>query len=162
MQGDPDGLCGIYALLNFLRARAITANDEAIFHELLISAEKLGLLTAYRLYDGFDEHVLLQIFQTTADRNRWPFRAILLGAFGHGTFSDKLKVVLDAEGEIVTSVNASGHWVLTYGASKSGFLIDDPDRTVVPKRRAISKRGHKIPSDQGVVLLQVSKSGAAI
>jgi hypothetical protein len=59
--------------------------------------------------------------------------------------------VTEQGGEVVASVDAGKHWVLIYKANRGSFLVDDPDPTC--RRRAISKKGHRIPVGDGIVLL---------
>jgi hypothetical protein len=167
-QGGPDGLCGIYSLINFMRswefARELTENHRESFRYLLRSAERLNLLTADRLHAGFEWHELCEIFNLTAHSLQEPFKAVAISALRRrlATKTNRkiLEHIFNEEGEAVVSVDQHEHWVLAYGFSSSGKIsVFDSD--------ASSRRGELETSKLsrpfiGVALLPIGSNLAEI
>jgi hypothetical protein len=129
-QGDPDGLCGIYCLINFMRdwkfERDLSDNHRESFRYLLRSAERLKLLTADRLHDGFEWHELCEIFNLTTKSLHEPYQSIPIVAlqrrFPRWTNRDLLCAVFEDSGEAVVSVDRHKHWVLAFRFISSDTL----------------------------------------
>jgi len=142
-QGDPDGLCGIYCLINHMRDWGLEEEDkngeikktngQEALRYLLQAASTLGFLDSRRLVDGFEDFEIIQIFNRVAEWRRLDVRAVHLEEVGRKIGSDDLletcKWVFDqGQGEVVLCENGGGHWVLAIASERSGFKVLDSDR----------------------------------
>ncbi|MBX9732060.1 MAG: hypothetical protein K2X59_12090 [Sphingomonas sp.] len=132
IQGNADGLCGPYAIMNFLvwkdeipadKAAGTSAYQEA-FRYVMEAAERAGLLSAHKLYSGFEWPDLIVVFNEYAERNYFDYVAVPLIKL-HSRIA-KLSneslwgAIVDAEGAAVASVQKGGHWVLIYKRDGAG------------------------------------------
>lgn len=135
-QGGPDGLCGLYSLLNFIHAHAEFGedeqddNDREAFRYLLESTEQLGLLTAHHLHDGFEWHMLRVIFNHACDSIRLPYIAVPLVAVSeyakNTDIFEIVKLVASHGGEVVAHLGKTDdHWILVHGVNRGRLCADD-------------------------------------
>tara|TARA_R110001606_G_scaffold48184_1_gene122492 strand:+ start:1152 stop:1679 length:528 start_codon:yes stop_codon:yes gene_type:complete len=137
-QGQPDGLCGLYALINFLHTwpdlgTTVSERQQEAFRYLFEAAEELNLLNAHYLHSGFEQHYLHAIFNRTAENIRLPFRALFLDEFkeGLGSIDDRelLSEVCQNGGCAVIPVGSDQHWVLAHKVKSRKICVDDSART---------------------------------
>ena len=136
-QGDADGLCGIYCLINAMRDWNLESKvrdaDREAFRYLMRSGERLNLLTPDRLHDGFEWHELTEIFNLTAKTLREPFKAVPFVDITKQTnlvlSEEFLPIVFEQKGKAVISIDRGEHWVLATGMQgKKSVAVIDPSR----------------------------------
>jgi hypothetical protein len=138
-QGGPDGLCGIYSLLNFIHSlpqfsasnlELQDEQDQEIFRYLLEAAHELDLLLPARLSYGFEQHHLRAIFNHTCDNLDLDYSAISLKAYAKGRSETEItsvikSVVEDLGSAAVVHLNKCNHWVLAYDYKNGNVHLDD-------------------------------------
>ena len=136
-QSNIDGMCGLYCLVNAIKSDPLMMgkleNDRArdALRYVLESAERLGLLTSYRMWSGYHWHELIEIFNHFSDRVRFPFRAISFEEMNEiGRWSSGVAMIshiVDIDGSAIISVDRGNHWVLVKGRQGDGeFSVVDP------------------------------------
>jgi hypothetical protein len=162
-QGDADGLCGIYCLINFMRSWRLGADirksDRESFKYLMRSAEQLSVLTPDRLHDGFEWHELTDIFNKTAQTLREPYKAIpfvhVKAQIRDRSIAGILAAIMEQKGQAVLSVDKGEHWVLATEFKSKKVKIVDPSRRTSRQSIALSS----IDSDHaGLALLPTGSS----
>lgn len=137
-QGNVDGLCGLYALVNFISNKVQLADDDyttgrEAFRYLVESAEALGHLTAHRMHDGFEWPLLKEIFNHWAERYEQPYQAYSLSRVTslerNPSSNSVIQTIVNADGGVVLSVKRGRHWVLVMtGRRDDGrFEVIDAD-----------------------------------
>jgi hypothetical protein len=137
-QGEPDGLCGIYSLLNFIHAlpeycaktrKEQNEEDQEILRYLLEASHELGLMLPQMLSHGFEQYHLRAIFNRTCENLDINFRAKSLSSYAS---ENKCKNVLKAIGRVVgekgaavVHLNEHDHWVLAYDINGVVVTLDD-------------------------------------
>ncbi len=138
-QGDADGLCGIYCLINFMHIwNSPRVLDRESFKYLMRSAEQLSLLTPDRLHGGFEWQELVSLFNHTAKALRKPFKAIPFADMESQVVTQNLRGILSAtfgelNGAAVIHVSSKsdedGHWLLAAAfKGKKTIVVIDPSR----------------------------------
>ena len=163
-QGGPDGLCGIYCLINFMRdwelERDLEDNHREAFRYLLRSAERLRLLTADRLHDGFEFFELCEIFDLTANSLREDYRSVpirtLQQRLPNRTNRELLCMIFEEGGEAIVSVDRHKHWILAYRfMSTEKLSVFDSDASSRRSSIQVSELGRPF---QGLALLPKASS----
>lgn len=186
-QGGPDGLCGIYMLLNFLEANRVAIkaksywevdenekystedkdNKERIFCELMHSAEETGNLCAETICNGFAPQRLKSIYENMLWKNK-------LSGECHIEEDDEIsKNIFDISGKYFNKQSSIGkgigvllanqsHWVLIARANEHGLLIydsSDENRSYILTRQEDARRARKKCNlDPGTLMLLSVKS----
>ena len=182
-QGDGDGLCGIYALINFLRNEDFlkekdqSSTDRECFNFLMEAAESLGYLTAHNLFGGFVWPKLERAFNLACETWRAPFLALPLSVVAENLKTDRIEDVAAAcvkeGGAIVAHMDKQDHWILVYDCDEISVWVDDSsvadeeknDPANWPNRKIDKnelRRGFGIKTNSGVVLLPTTSKLARL
>lgn len=146
-QGGPDGLCGLYALLNFLRnhPRFRGDKDQDILRYLLESARHLNLLNPVNISHGFEAHQIRSIMADICTEFDLKYKFEVLWpdtrSLNVQEFYQKLADLTKCGGAAVVSVDAGEHWVLAHRVARNVLICDDSAKSDGPAKIAIHKNG---------------------
>ncbi|WP_156340309.1 hypothetical protein [Sphingomonas sp. Leaf17] len=163
-QGGPDGLCGVYSLINFFRNRSEFSSDRETFRYVFEAIEQLQLLSALHMWDGFEWPKLRAIFDKVS--NDWcmgyvavPLFAVCQEIGTEDIFSVTEAVVADG-GEVVWPFEKNGdHWVLVYKVADGEIFMDDSEISEVERTKSHSftkaalSRKHGLNATIGLALV---------
>ncbi|MEI6417725.1 MAG: hypothetical protein WCO82_01515 [Sphingomonadales bacterium] len=130
-QGRADGLCGVYAILNFLRGAhgwgaSPKPNDDLWY--LLNACQSLGWLDAYHITNGYHDWQLKAILDTQFDNFRMDYKSYfvsdLIKSGVTGSFTNLLDRVTKNKGAVIAHHDAQDHWVLIKKVSKDLRVFD--------------------------------------
>ena len=160
-QGQLDGFCGVYSLLNFFcRHRNCEPESEdgkKIFRRLLVLLDRQGKLTVERICTGFREGQLQKAFNVLAGELHVPYKAWRLASVaGKRNVQDILELIagLHVGEAAMVHMDECDHWVLAHSGSAKEFWIDDSSEEVKPCRaRAPMIRERAMALDTGLVFL---------
>ena len=165
-QGQLDGLCGIYALTNFLRDLRIgnrffssghrgKRSDDA-FWMLLDAAYRLNMLTPDNLIEGLAAHQLAKIWNTLALEADLQVEAVLfsrLKRLGRGvTVSLIAECVHEENGPNALVILHREHWLLSASRGESGY-VNVLDSAAANPRKRLSRAELDDSSIDGFALL---------
>jgi hypothetical protein len=158
-QGGPDGLCGIYCLINHMRAWELgddnRTNDQEALRYLLQAAQSLGFLDPHRLVNGYEVFEILLIFNRVAEWLRRDVRAVHLDQIGKKIGSGKLRKVCEwvftVGGEVIVSEKDGGHWLLAISSNMAELKVMDSD----PSNASVSRKYSEILQElHGLALIR--------
>lgn len=130
-QGQMDGLCGLYAIMNFCLEKSLF--DKSHFGKgikkeaewyVFEAVEMEGLLNTYYLYYGFEVQHIFSIFRRLCENLRIPYRPVYLDTLGSDPEQAVTKV-LHAGGAVVGGFDGNRHWVLVHSKSDRKYLVHD-------------------------------------
>ncbi|ABW68509.1 hypothetical protein [Desulfosudis oleivorans] len=148
-QGDLDGLCGIYSIVNSVRyiKKLNTEESEELFYKCLRLAEKKRKLSTI-VKEGSSLPVLINIFNEIVDiqygiKSTRPFhkrKDVSLGCYW-----DYVVTFLEVPGRAVLAgidcENAEGHWsVVVKATPKTFYLMDSYYEKLWHRRKMSTKR----------------------
>ncbi|MDK2766878.1 MAG: hypothetical protein KYX69_04070 [Sphingomonas sp.] len=164
-QGHADGLCGIYAILNFLCDCAEWKSekpDDALRY-VLDAVHSFGWLTPYTLTAGFEAYQLRAILDRLFDNYRMGFRAVPLQDVvrGHPKLAayELLKALLDKDCAVICG-HDSAHWLLLK-TTKAGHAVWDSSNPEKPSKK-FDGRLAAFSLESGVVMVPTSAPVAEI
>lgn len=145
IQGNADGLCGLYCIINFLKQFKLGEDSKAAkmpmvrrhhresFRYVMRAAESLGFLTADRLYDGFEAPELRLILDRTMELIDEEYHAETLDRLNRQleieNYDALLTEVLEKGGVAIISVENEGHWILAISRrGKKTLNVIDPSK----------------------------------
>ena len=143
-QGHGDGFCGIYSLAHSLSGYEKFNDDSrgsvrGAFRRLVIAADRLNLLDAYHVIDGFEDFELVEILNLMAKNYRVHVKAVTIDDLGlTGANIQVVRTIVNAGGQVVVSVENGGHWVLAHKVHNDGSLsVKDswPDSSLTSLQR---------------------------
>jgi hypothetical protein len=157
-QGHGDGFCGMYSLAHALGGYAKFNDDDwgsvrGAFRRLVIAADRLKLLDAYHVIDGFEDFELVEIFNLMAKNYRVSERAATIDGLGlKGSNIEVVRTIVNDGGRVVISVENGGHWVLAHKVHKDGSLgvkdsWPDNSRTSLQKVRTVEEGVAILPQE---------------
>jgi len=155
-QGHEDGLCGIYSLLNFFQNEHLFTDlaGKSQFWIICEVAERLGLLKADHIANGYAAYQLKEIFDAVCSKLCLPYRSELVREVGRHLEENQgaaFKKIVDQGGALIF-MPEDGHWALLHGYDESGFHIDNSGRKRQTSR--MPECGYEdMPSEAGVVLI---------
>ena len=132
-QGDADGLCGLYALLNFL-ASTVDWKDEKpdiALQYLLQSANDHGWLSPHFITKGFEPWQLKRIIDDQFENYRMPYQTFHLSDADRGSgeecFYNFARKITSKGGSILGSPDRS-HWLLLTSSKGKMVTVNSADR----------------------------------
>lgn len=164
-QGHADGMCGLYAVLNFLTAERSTwgesANDTLWY--LLDACRHLGWLTPHHLTAGFEDYQLKAILDLQIENYRLEYKTHFVAeveqAKRYGSFKKLAEAVVARGGGLVASHDSRHHWVLI--RTRSGHLsVVDSSNKAEPIKPFSSGRAFGL--DSGFVILPHQRAAIAV
>jgi hypothetical protein len=134
-QGHGDGFCGLYCLVNSLRnwqkldSKAGWSRDA--FGRLVTIADRLRLLDANHVINGFEDFELIEIFNSLAKNYRLDQVALPLEwvarLFPLASNISIVREIIDQGGCVIVSVENGEHWVLAHKNISDGKIaVTDP------------------------------------
>ena len=155
-QGQADGMCGLYAIMNFLvRTKGPTwRKEENPLSYMLEACRHFGWLTPYYLTLGFEDFQLKAIIDKQFSDYRMPFKAFYLDdvvkSIKIDKFFDLANKIVENGGSLICDVQNGKHWVLVTGDKQSLAVIDSANATnpVTPLGR---QTGYKLKN--GIVIM---------
>lgn len=165
-QGHADGMCGLYAVANFLMLRPETQWEAAgdTLRYLLDAAQLYGWLTPHHLTMGFEEYQIRAILDAQISNYNLPFETHRLedvvSYCGWPSFYETASRVIAKGGAIIASASKQSHWLLILNIGGRVTIIDsfnssDPERELNERTTAFSKV-------EGIVVLPCSPLKIAI
>ena len=156
-QGGADGLCGLYALLNWLRTTPVYEDEdhERILWYLLEAARQHGWLDPHTLTCGFEDFQLKAIVDWQIENHRLPFQSAFLRdvkvSMGVTSVAEFLRRLVAAGGVAVVSSQRRNHWLLVRTNSDGPSIYDsaNPDQPVKP----LPTNSRSFSPDWGIVIL---------
>ena len=161
-QGDADGLCGIYAVMNFLRSkRASWQREDAstTLCHLLEACAGFGWFTPRHITNGFEDRELKAVIDRDIDNYRLPYSAFyiddVLRSWKCGSFTGLVDSVMERDGAIIASEELKDHWVLIEPRDGSPHVIDSssPSNPVSP----FNRRSKRFSMETGIVILKADR-----
>lgn len=154
-QGDGDGLCGIYSILNFLQQTEWADDPKVGLQFLLYSVEEFGWLTPHYLTEGFEEHHLKAILDQQIDRYRLSYKTYyVLDTMRVNnklrSFSALAEAVESSGGAIIASPAGRAHWVLL-GALSKKMKVWDSAAPAASNPKPIGKS--RFSTEDGIVIV---------
>jgi len=154
-QGQADGLCGLYAALNFLNTtewRSWSENGGLWY--MLDACRHFGWLTPQFLIDGYEDHQIKAILDLQFTNYRMSyttyFLSDVLSVRNDHNFQGLLEGIVAKGGSAIVHWETRGHWLLVTGDRDGPVVCDSDDRT--RPKSPLSKR--RIASTEwGVVIL---------
>lgn len=159
-QGDADGLCGIYAILNFLNLQKgwkFSDNPNALQFVLDVAYDH-GWLTPRHIVGGYEAYHLKQILNTLFENYSMQFQAFNIVEIDREKSESSfviLKRILAEKGAIIGGPTGN-HWVLLI-KSKDGDIIVNSDARD-PTVRKFDGRSSQIDISSGVVILPITRN----
>ena len=155
-QGQSDGLCGIYSLLNFLiRTRGFGWQDssDSLWY-LLDASRQLGCFNPYTLTQGFEEHQLKAIIDLQFENYRMPYKTFSIGELskqvGIKNFYDLANKVTVKNGSLIASWDRRNHWVLVTAEAGDMVVIDS---AAGGKALSLNRRQKSLTLAGGLIIL---------
>lgn len=135
-QGSLDGLCGIYAVLNFFKWRLALNDDDEADRTLLRKMLRVGLVAAEgaesisiaNYQNGFRQGQLRKAFTEIDEISKTQVVAHTMISYAKSERFENVFQLLQslAENEAaVLRLRDPNHWVLAFGGTSSQFLIAD-------------------------------------
>lgn len=163
-QGHADGLCGLYAIINFLaevdgwkKEKA----ENALWYVLDITRQ-LGWLTPHHLTSGFEAYQLKVILNTLFEAHYTPFSASFIEEIEAGlSEQDAFQLaenVLSVGGRLL--VGPEGHWVLVTRHGKKSVIVDSA--SVGKPIRSFDRRSSSLKFAGGVIILPKQRATVKI
>jgi hypothetical protein len=155
-QGELDGLCGLYAVINAVRLLCPEIDDEVsaeLFRRLVKRLEKRGVRPLHALAWGMEMRTLTDVIETACAYQRRTFGIrikVRQLELGRRASLDKIWAALQGElGEgQVAILGLSGrheHWTVAYaGSARCLRLADSDDLKVLLRSRCTLKRGRRL------------------
>lgn len=146
-QGQADGLCGLYAALNFLNRtewKASTTSDGLWY--LLDACRHFGWLTPQHITEGLEDHQLKAILDLQFRNYGVGYEALLIRDVVRSrefpTFRHFAMAVLRKRGSLIAQ-HKENHWLLITRNSTGASVLDSanskqPPRPFSPQQRSLS------------------------
>ena len=155
-QGQADGLCGLYSILNFLQTTEWQADSSVEgMRYLFDSSHELGWLNPNTLIDGFEDWQLNKIVNLQLERYFIDYKSYILSEVVKSvevkSFVELSHRVASARGSIIAKVSRKAHWVLIEGGSGTPWIYDSAGSPGKPKKLEQNSRAYSL--DWGVVIL---------
>lgn len=138
-QGQGDGLCGLYAILNLLnRFPSWRSSPTDGLWALLESCDEAGWLTPYRLTNGFEDFHLEHILNDQILKYRLELECHRLSdvkaSQATRNIGEVIEAVIRRKGAVITTVSKGGHWicVASYNGVASVYDSARSDSAVHP------------------------------
>lgn len=131
-QGQADGLCGLYAALNFLNRtewRSWAKGYELWY--LLDACRHFGWLTSQFLTEGFEDYQLKAILDLQFLNYRLPFATHFLSdvaeAYSSISSRELYERIVRKRGSVIVQNRRGGHWLLVTGKNGQCVVCDSAD-----------------------------------
>lgn len=148
-QGQLDGLCGIYALTNFLRDLRVgnrfyssghrSRRSDDAFWMMLDAAFRLNMLTPDNLIRGLAAHQLAKIWNTLAEEADLRVEAVLLSRLkrlGRGVSVSLIaECVLEENTPNALVILHHEHWLLSSSRTENGNVNVVDSASANPRKR---------------------------
>ena len=140
-QGHADGLCGVYALLNFLQTTHWSVGDNREGLAFLLDAVRhFRWLTPEKLTNGFEDFELKAILDLQIENWRLGYASYFLEdtrrALRIADAAELMQAVVRAGGSAVVNFDQRSHWLLITAADGEPVICDSAN-----PRRPISRLG---------------------
>jgi len=155
-QGQADGLCGLYSVLNFLERTEWKDWVDHNLQSLLYAAQHFGWFTPHHLTAGFEDHQLKAILDLQFSNYRMSYQTAflsdVLASCDDDRFHELLERIVAKGGSAIIhkDIKDGGHWLLVTRDDGDTVVLDSDDqkrpRSLLAERRL--KR-----SEWGVVIL---------
>lgn len=160
-QGQADGMCGLYAVLNLLNMTEWKTEKPSLgLRYLLECCRQLGFLTPEYLTDGFEDHHLKKIIDLQIDNYRLNFETYfqsdVASILPELSCQDLMVRVVSKRGFAITQNQSGDHWLLVAGVKRTPMIFDSDDRSGVPV--PLNKRRLAEPNGWGLVVLPKKRS----
>lgn len=155
-QGQADGMCGLYAVLNFLCSDRKNWGENAnnTMWYLLDACRNYGWLTPQYLTEGFWDHQLKSILDLLIQSHRMPYETYYIDdvfrSRNFGSFIGMARAVLRKRGSVIARIDSRYHWVLIRRKSGEDVVIDSGNRSS-PTSSLVN--GSKFDLDCGFIVL---------
>ncbi|MBM7406660.1 MULTISPECIES: hypothetical protein [Sphingomonas] len=165
-QGQVDGLCGIYSILNFFRSRdefKIAVHEADEFWVILDVAERLGLLRADFVVQGYGDYQLAEIVGGVCDRLQLPFEAVRLGRVGGRDLQPAtvFDYVLERGGAAIIQYG-DRHWALLHDRRDGKYALDDSNPAAKKAPELTVEQANKLNADLGIAIIPTPSNMLAI
>lgn len=144
-QGQLDGFCGVYSIVNFILRREGLKSDsddaKAIFKRLIFLLKEQQKLTPHRICDGFREGQLQKSFNRLAAERGLKVKAHALKSYAKKTGAKLIQdILVQFEPDEAAMVRVEcNHWVLAHSSSKKSYIIDDSFGEPAPVKMTVAK-----------------------
>jgi hypothetical protein len=163
-QGSGDGLCGIYAIANYIKNDTRFQEPDELwppFWYLLEAMQAEGLLQPHYIWSGLETYHLKAVLDRVCLRLNLPFVscsiAEALKRLNRRHFVDLTSDLFEQNGgAIVGFEEGQQHWVLAYDKSKQLIFVDD---SAADGRKQITINQACSLSNDGLLIL---KKGSAL
>jgi hypothetical protein len=162
-QGDLDGFCGVYSVLNFFFRRyglEKFGDDRrtALFHKMLKHLEEREQFTVRRVAGcGFQRCQIQAAFGKLAEAEGLQVKAVSLVSFANQNGAADIFQLLShlaPDEAAMLHLDACEHWVLAHSASDQKFMVDDSSRELKPLSYGPKKvKFHRVSLSEGLVFL---------
>lgn len=152
-QGEANGMCGIYAVLNFLRDEWKDQPSDTLW-SIFEACRTLGWLTPEYLTQGFEDFQLKKILEWHIDNYRLSYKVYFLADLAEHFRQDNagglIKSITAGGGAAITSVSGGKHWVLVRASSDGPIVYDSHKSGMI---EPLSKRRLDQGVDWGIGIL---------
>jgi hypothetical protein len=163
-QGRADGMCGLYAVLNFLNRTEWKESPADGLWYLLEACRQFGWFTPQYLTAGFEDYQLKAILDLQISNYRLPFEthfvADVASSLKIKKFYDLAVRVSAKKGSIIASWDSRDHWVLV--SQDEGKIVrldsDSVDQPTVP----LTGKHRALGVGYGVIILPRKRCDAKI
>ena len=166
-QGFLDGLCGIYALTNFMRDWRVAGElflsgtpgerSDTAFWMLLDAADRLRMLNPDYILTGYASHHLAKIWNTLADEADLQCHAVLLSKLkrlGRNLTNIKVAECIYEENKAQALILLhNDHWYLSTGIDHGKLSVAD-SISRIEDRETLSAGVVNKPEVEGLAILQ--------
>ncbi|WP_157093094.1 hypothetical protein [Paraurantiacibacter namhicola] len=164
-QGNADGLCGLYSILNFLKSLSDWRSEtpEGAMKIVLEAAQSEGALTPEKITGGFCSDELQRIANRVFARFRMPYRAYHFEEIEWREEDDAYQnhhQVLDSGGAIIGGRDGREHWVLFRRTVDGPVLVNSADQK--QPTRAFNGRLKSHCSSDSIALLPITRATVEI
>jgi len=160
-QGNADGLCGLYALMNFLHRTCPEDWNEATdtLWYLLDAARQFGWFNPYTITQGFEEYQLKAIIDLLIQNYRMGYETFFVSdaaeSLDINRFVNLAERVAEKKGSIIASWDARCHWVLVTSEKGEVVVVDS---AAGGESRPLSQRQRALDLKYGLVILPAARS----
>ena len=164
MQGQADGLCGLYCIINFLSASVTDYRKDYAKYDLwhlLTIFQQFGWLSPQSVYEGFEDYQLKLIFNQHCENRKLSFRAYFLKDYVEyhklGELSDAAESLTDSsisisqKNAIFAYNTKEDHWVMIHRSDNKLFISDS--QLANPRDFEPDKKDDGLCSDPGLIIL---------
>jgi hypothetical protein len=158
-QGHMDGLCGVYAILNFCLLKGLLKGQVKKDAEWYVfeAVEMEGLLTSYYLVRGFEVQHLHAVFERLSKNLRLSYKPYYIDELyvRRRDHYGLLGRVFEKGGAVIGGFGRAKHWVLFHELKKSEVLIHDSAADDARKQVNVDELAGSF-SSEGIALMPSS------